>query len=102
MIFQFHKGTIKTSVIIFIYKIVSSYFNSIKVQLKHYEFNHVPFSQKNFNSIKVQLKLSGGDTGMWHLTIFQFHKGTIKTHYFWIYNILIFNRISECKVKKSY
>ena len=33
---------------------------------------------------------------------FQFHKGTIKTHCFWICNILIFNRICECKVNKSY
>lgn len=33
---------------------------------------------------------------------FQFHKGTIKTHCLGICNILIFNRICECKVNKSY
>ena len=34
--------------------------------------------------------------------VFQFHKGTIKTHCLGIYNILVFNRICECKVMKSY
>ena len=34
--------------------------------------------------------------------IFQFHKGTIKTHCLGIYNILIINSICECKVNKSY
>ena len=77
------------------------YFNSIKVQLKRVEGTSISSSIPNFNSIKVQLKRR-------HLfisnlfRIFQFHKGTIKAPCFWIYNILIFNRICECKVKKSY
>ena len=78
-IFQFHKGTIKTSHLHHALCDVLANFNSIKVQLKH----------------SMSLKSVA-------LFIFQFHKGTIKTHCFWIYNILIFNRICKCKVKKSY
>ena len=33
---------------------------------------------------------------------FQFHKGTINTHCFWIIISFILNRICQCKVKKSY
>ena len=54
-VFQFHKGTIKTSVL----------------------FPITPLLL-NFNSIKVRLKLTAGT----NLTVgysFQFHKGTIKT-----------------------
>ena len=54
--FQFHKGTIKTSVI------------SSSIQI----------SQENFNSIKVQLKqMQQTSDALKYL--FQFHKGTIKT-----------------------
>ena len=55
VVFQFHKGTIKTA------------------------FNQKPTRySSDFNSIKVRLKLS---TYQWYirLHIFQFHKGTIKT-----------------------
>ena len=55
--FQFHKGTIKTFIIL--YKLIPIlHFNSIKVQLRH---------------------MSGTLSPDWQL-IFQFHKGTIKTH----------------------
>ena len=54
-----------------------------------------------FNSIKVQLKPDGLSRYN-PLQLFQFHKGTIKTHCLGIYNILIINSICECKVNKSY
>ena len=82
------------------YKI--SYFNSIKVRLKHFISDYLPKVNFNFNSIKVRLKL----LLIWdflvvyldfnsikvrlkqhtcisprHRTLFQFHKGTIKTNY---------------------
>ena len=57
---------------------------------------------ENFNSIKVRLKPEIEFAFAVLISEFQFHKGTIKTHCFWIYNILIFNRIYDCKVKKSY
>ena len=76
--FQFHKGTIKT---------MSK--RTRTVPLCH------------FNSIKVRLKRNGSTFNM-SSDEFQFHKGTIKTHCLGIYNILVFNRICECKVMKSY
>ena len=57
-----------------------SYFNSIKVRLKHDidKLQHV--DARNFNSIKVRLKLGDVLVGVCYLK-FQFHKGTIKTEY---------------------
>ena len=54
VIFQFHKGTIRT-IILLLYYLVLSNFNSIKVQL---ELAITPclLSVGNFNSIKVQLE----------------------------------------------
>ena len=54
-----------------------------------------------FNSIKVQLRRTL-PTSLRLLNRFQFHKGTIKTHCFGIYNILVSNRVCGRKVKKSY
>ena len=54
-----------------------------------------------FNSIKVRLKQDKAMSTCMPER-FQFHKGTIKTHCLGIYNILVFNRICECKVMKSY
>ena len=55
MVFQFHKGTIRTE-----------------------EEGLSPFDFTNFNSIKVRLErfLGFGDA---HIHLFQFHKGTIRT-----------------------
>ena len=77
-VFQFHKGTIKT------------YPRFCLCQPSH-----------NFNSIKVRLKPAVANLQR-EFNAFQFHKGTIKTHCLGICNILIFNRICECKVNKSY
>ncbi len=55
MLFQFHKGTIKTT--------STNYVNRVYV---------------NFNSIKVRLKHGIGQHAR-NLFAFQFHKGTIKT-----------------------
>ncbi len=76
-IFQFHKGTIKTRRSGSI-SICNTYFNSIKVQLKLRMLMPDIDAEYNFNSIKVQLKR------LRHIykcndTLFQFHKGTIKT-----------------------
>ena len=60
------------------YKI--SYFNSIKVRLKHFISDYLPKVNFNFNSIKVRLKQHTCISPR-HRTLFQFHKGTIKTNY---------------------
>ena len=99
-IFQFHKGTIKTHPLtLSVY--LSTYFNSIKVRLKHILkviiSTHKPIFQfhkgtiktqilqllcidfNHFNSIKVRLKHSEYKVGH-DVLRFQFHKGTIKTN----------------------
>ena len=99
MLFQFHKGTIKTKDR---FSLLAAFidFNSIKVQLKHFEiFLNVCFRSfqfhkgtiktlaksvynddlTNFNSIKVQLKREGVQQALLKIIEFQFHKGTIKT-----------------------
>ena len=77
VIFQFHKGTIKTRAK---RKVPHwrRYFNSIKVRLKLWRFKKLTIKFKHFNSIKVRLKPDVGakDKGDY---LFQFHKGTIKT-----------------------
>ena len=59
-------------------QLLSSNFNSIKVQLKRSAWARASASFAYFNSIKVQLKLTL-DKGIYNKSIFQFHKGTIKT-----------------------
>ena len=98
-IFQFHKGTIKTSPSFNVsWRLFD--FNSRKVRLKRNEryaqkerfqnFNSIKVRLKpplsgegikninNFNSIKVRLKHSC-DATVYNISAFQFHKGTIKT-----------------------
>ena len=77
-IFQFHKGTIRTSFILLGPSLVM-YFNSIKVQLEPVSvtLNWEPTS--NFNSIKVQLELRPSELSRSSQISFQFHKGTIRT-----------------------
>ena len=75
--FQFHKGTIKT-----VHEQCNGFclydFNSIKVRLKPRHHHITDISYFYFNSIKVRLK----PDIIWlrqFVSIFQFHKGTIKT-----------------------
>ena len=55
MLFQFHKGTIKT-IIVSLFVLCLKDFNSIKVQLKPIELLILNLFVLHFNSIKVQLK----------------------------------------------
>ena len=56
-----------------------SHFNSIKVRLKQSDIVTWDGCSPNFNSIKVRLKLVHCYFPQTGLTVFQFHKGTIKT-----------------------
>ena len=78
LIFQFHKGTIKTCAVLV--RLVASrlYFNSIKVRLKQRIFMKLDLNQIYFNSIKVRLKPKPVIL-KYEIEEFQFHKGTIKT-----------------------
>ncbi len=53
-------------------------FNSIKVRLEQIDLILPGTTQVHFNSIKVRLEPSNLNLCL-HLTIFQFHKGTIRT-----------------------
>ena len=98
-LFQFHKGTIKTRVLV-VFVASDDNFNSIKVRLKLQELIEDSLTLENFNSIKVRLKQKiwlqalplvlhfnsikvrlkhGGQINNRLKSIFQFHKGTIKT-----------------------
>ena len=55
MIFQFHKGTIKTTIPKSWLELYI-YFNSIKVRLKPFDEHLGIHDFQNFNSIKVRLK----------------------------------------------
>ncbi len=74
--FQFHKGTIKPTLIIAVTGLAIN-FNSIKVRLNPPDVLQDRRAPSNFNSIKVRLNrqqpLLGNDKEQ-----FQFHKGTIK------------------------
>ena len=58
---------------------LSTYFNSIKVQLKLGTDTMLDTQYPYFNSIKVQLKQTVGILSNYTSLKFQFHKGTIKT-----------------------
>ena len=76
--FQFHKGTIKTQG--FPARAEErGHFNSIKVRLKQGVAVRPSTLQRHFNSIKVRLKRDCERCEVRHRSIFQFHKGTIKT-----------------------
>ena len=105
--FQFHKGTIRTIVIILIllltfnfnsikvrlepvlaniYRSTCRYFNSIKVRLEPNFCDLIRVSVSNFNSIKVRLELENC-SNCYRKCEFQFHKGTIRTsiwHYVFV------------------
>ena len=57
VMFQFHKGSIRTTMCITNDRAVKS-FNSIKVQLELAQAKANGFSPNGFNSIKVQLELA--------------------------------------------
>ena len=76
--FQFHKGTIKTLLLPLIL-LLQMNFNSIKVRLKPIVCSSRVVMVVNFNSIKVRLKLTILNSQQRLYSVFQFHKGTIKT-----------------------
>ena len=76
-LFQFHKGTIRTSDDNLFVGLVNN-FNSIKVQLEQGFFYQGNEAVRYFNSIKVQLEQKAGYEDI-TLNKFQFHKGTIRT-----------------------
>ena len=55
------------------------HFNSIKVQLRQVILFQIYVQNADFNSIKVQLRLQQSLPSAFGTTLFQFHKGTIKT-----------------------
>ena len=75
--FQFHKGTIRTSVQSL--EIATNLrFNSIKVRLERLMDYDAYYKYQSFNSIKVRLEQSVSRFIAAHFG-FQFHKGTIRT-----------------------
>ena len=77
VLFQFHKGTIRTYCIVLLYSFFIN-FNSIKVQLEQFlRFCSNPLLCY-FNSIKVQLERCFNSWKGLRCE-FQFHKGTIRT-----------------------
>ena len=78
VLFQFHKGTIKTIKYQFCHNAVQ-HFNSIKVRLKLAVATGIIIPMQYFNSIKVRLKHSSFLGSLSKAFSFQFHKGTIKT-----------------------
>ena len=76
--FQFHKGTIRTSVFARFSRVLD-YFNSIKVRLELTVLLVIFMQIFNFNSIKVRLEHRHDLLNSSSVTAFQFHKGTIRT-----------------------
>ena len=77
VLFQFHKGTIKTKLLTEILVIIT-YFNSIKVQLKQQNLEE-KYLQSVFQFHKGTIKTFAFNLSTHRKPIFQFHKGTIKT-----------------------
>ena len=77
MVFQFHKGTIRTQFLT-LSEAALCHFNSIKVQLELHTRSGKQTSSCNFNSIKVQLEQTDASDFVIP-ELFQFHKGTIRT-----------------------
>ena len=79
LIFQFHKGAIRTVISITSFLLFAN-FNSIKVRLEH-EFVVTPEKYETyFNSIKVRLEPCNLIEICIGFTGFQFHKGAIRTY----------------------
>ena len=77
--FQFHKGTIKTTLKSSVWRFYTKGFNSIKVRLRQETSLAIIEPCCCFNSIKVRLRRVHS-TREGSFILFQFHKGTIKTH----------------------
>mgnify|MGYP003469711513 FL=1 len=77
MLFQFHKGTIRT-ILVLLEIVRFSHFNSIKVQLEPLIVQRLSglilfqFHKGTIRTLPAQRDIA-------EMTIFQFHKGTIRT-----------------------
>ena len=80
LLFQFHKGTIRT-VTLDSTSGIRSNFNSIKVRLERSNRWVVAYFRSDFNSIKVRLELTLLNLLIFLQSKFQFHKGTIRTSF---------------------
>ena len=89
--FQFHKGSIRTCAL-YPQSALNPRFNSIKVQLEPDFVSKTAVANVSFNSIKVQLELNLFDVVRGNV-LFQFHKGSIRTHYDKDCNILVHNGV---------
>ena len=101
--FQFHKGTIRTCPCSYQER-TPTYFNSIKVRLEQsFAFNFNSYSCY-FNSIKVRLEHTLLAYFPYELSLFQFHKGTIRTNpniLFMLENVENFNSIKVRLERKT-
>ena len=79
MLFQFHKGTIKTSKLFDGTLQDVSYFNSIKVRLKLMDYREYVQALFEFQFHKGTIKTHARSLPARWMHTFQFHKGTIKT-----------------------
>ena len=77
-VFQFHKGTIKTPLGIVSFPLILI-FQFHKGTIKTLVLTEHYLHQSHFNSIKVRLKLKQDLIEDYMTPLFQFHKGTIKT-----------------------
>ena len=89
LIFQFHKGTIKTNarLVILLYK---RYFNSIKVRLKRMFLCKSRINSSTFQFHKGTIKTRIFNPVVSVAFEFQFHKGTIKTRIFLLILMCLF------------
>ena len=78
IIFQFHKGAIRTKVE-YSSAVICINFNSIKVRLELNALRCFKDTLSNFNSIKVRLEPAGINPYLAMQNEFQFHKGAIRT-----------------------
>ena len=76
--FQFHKGSIKTSCHHWWHELFVC-FNSTKVRLRHIDRQGITHTYTCFNSTKVRLRRTSPCWPLRYRCKFQFHKGSIKT-----------------------
>ena len=98
IIFQFHKGTIKT-LVRQIYAETLVYFNSIKVRLKLYLSKNLIYKTNSFQFHKGTIKTDLSFTSKFTASVFQFHKGTIKTILMMKPHILVLSHFNSIKVR---
>ena len=89
MVFQFHKGTIRTLCAFSIKKIIWQ-FQFHKGTIRTFGDYGLFAWQANFNSIKVRLELFSFSYEVAELITFQFHKGTIRTRKSTIRDVLFY------------